>query len=268
MNKRLVPWFCFLLSVLGGCCAPLPEVEPGPQISWPAPFEQRDLFQGPGVSLLASSPKDAAKGLKRYLQMLEDLGMTAAEMEQPGVLVILGEDDALLDDELQAFFEVLGTEPEPHANAVSRWDLAPELMSQLDPEVLQALEQEQAEFEPSAWSEFLANADSKDPRDVFCMAAFPLEISKLKACLDWQPREEPTWALSLGTGSRVGSAMLRVMDVELKEQGAGLFERNLLPLGLGLVLPNLRRQTCTRILVEVAFPQLSDEERKALFSRL
>jgi hypothetical protein len=62
-----------LLLAFSTACTSLPRVERGEPVVWPAPFQQRDHFLADGVHIFATAEDNAARGLRRYEQMLKDL---------------------------------------------------------------------------------------------------------------------------------------------------------------------------------------------------
>ena len=90
-----------LLTV--GCRAPA-EPLTGSTLRWPDGWQERAVFEGPGVLVLATDAEQAAAGIDRYEDMLAGLAEVHDQAPQPGLLFVLGEDDALSDFELESLF--------------------------------------------------------------------------------------------------------------------------------------------------------------------
>jgi hypothetical protein len=235
---RRRPWLALFAAValLAGACRSLPRADPGRELAWPEGWPRREHFVRGDLHLLATSQDDAEEALDLYQTMLEDLE-TMLEAPPPGGLVyVFGGDDELTRDELERLLEHL---------------VPGELRSEFE------LDRKGPKPPPGAREE-------TPPETVLAMAALPLDVERVLSLLDWRPESRPRWALTLPTRA----ATRRALDEQLERQDVGLMVRAAFALMKSRVLRDLRRAGLTRTLVQVACPDLSEDERNAVFRGL
>ncbi len=233
---------CLTLTLAVACalpsgCRAIPTVRAEAAIAWPAEWQARDRYAGPGVDVLATTPRNAALAIERFEELVADVHAATDVPLGPGLLFVVGEDDEMSDIELDAILDELILHTGPPGSR------------------------------PFASPPRTRDGTAAEPpplRDALRMVPMPLHVPALLTRVDWHPEHEPEWALMLPTLPATEDAFERMLDARMETDGASLAQRLLAPFAIGPAVRSMRRTVFTPALVVAAFPNLSDKERAEL----
>lgn len=225
-----------LVLVATTACHSLPQADRGGGLHWPAGWIQRDRFVHGDLHLLAASQQDANEALDLYQAMLGDLESVELAPPPGGLVLVIGADEEATLDDLD---RILGQLAHDKIGAFLERDRARRAGSSPDDG---------------------EDDDDALPEAFLAMAALPLDVDKVLTFLEWRPEPRPHWAITLPTRA----ATRRALDDEIEKQGGGFVLRAAFALMRSQVMATLRKALLTRMLVEVAYPDLSKDEKAAI----
>ncbi len=230
-----------IVCILAACQSAPPLVQ-NPSPDWPAGWLARDSFDGPGVTVLATSEANAQSALGLYADILNDLSPWVDPPQELGVLVVLGAGDELDEADAETIFSQC-----------------------IYPMISAPGSQFEGMDVESAWKEFSDPGETPmQVVDKFALAGMPLDTESLKQMLGPTIPENASWALFLPTPSTTKGGLRLVMDQRLKDMGKGLLIRSMAPMFLNRAMKEMRKQGQAQMLLLHAYPELGKEERKAI----